>query len=163
MNMAKLTALVHGYPMDMRYHDAGVTIFGVPIGDNSYVTQFLEDKFDLIDCVLTLIQKMAAICDMLFEFHAHRLSAQAYPLVHVLRLTPPTHTLPRLPRFDAAQLRRYEKLSSVSLGTRAAVLVSRPIRYQGHGFVPTCPLLNRRLQQVSLTLRPIVHLSRGVV
>jgi hypothetical protein len=126
--MAKLTALVHGYPMDMRYHDAGVTICGVPIGDNSYVSQFLEDKFDLIDCALTLIQRMSAICEILLEFHAHRLSAQAYPLIHVLRLTPPTHMLPRLPRFDAAQSRRYEKLSSVSLGTRVAVQVSRPIR-----------------------------------
>jgi hypothetical protein len=36
MNMISLTALVHGYPMDMRYHDAGVAILGVPIGGNCF-------------------------------------------------------------------------------------------------------------------------------
>jgi hypothetical protein len=79
---------------------------------------------------------MADICDIRIAFHAHRLCAQAWQLFHVLRLTPPTQTLPRLPRYDAAQLRWYEKLNSVRQDTSAAVQVSLPVRHQGHGFVP---------------------------
>jgi hypothetical protein len=41
MNSTKLAAIFHAFPMDMRYHDAGVTILGEPIGDNSYVTSIL--------------------------------------------------------------------------------------------------------------------------
>jgi hypothetical protein len=33
--------------------DDGVTILGVPIGNKSYVAQYLEDKFVSIDRVLT--------------------------------------------------------------------------------------------------------------
>jgi hypothetical protein len=113
MNPTKLDALVCVYPMDMRYVDDGVTILGVPIADNSYVAQYLEDKFVSIDRVLTLIQKMSDICDVRLEFHVHRLCAQACHLVHALRLTPPSQTLPHLPRFDAAQLRWYEKMNSI--------------------------------------------------
>jgi hypothetical protein len=97
MNPTKLDALVCAYPMDMRYVDDGVTILGVPIGDNSYVAQYLEDKFVSIDRVLTLIQKMSDVCDVRLAFHAHRLCAQACQLVHALRLTPPSQTLPHLP------------------------------------------------------------------
>jgi hypothetical protein len=51
MNPTKLDALVCACPMDMRYVDDGVTILGVPIGDNSYVAQYLADKFvSLIVC-----------------------------------------------------------------------------------------------------------------
>jgi hypothetical protein len=53
MNPTKLDALACAYPMDMRYVDDGVTILGVPIGDNRYVAQYLEDKFVSIDRVLT--------------------------------------------------------------------------------------------------------------
>jgi hypothetical protein len=109
----------------------------VPIGDNSYVAQCLEDKFVSIDRVLTLIQKMSDICDVRLAFHAHRPCAQACQLVHALRLTPPPQTLPHLPRFDAAQLRWYEKMNSIRLDTRAAVQVTLPLRHQGHAFVPT--------------------------
>jgi hypothetical protein len=137
MNSTKLATLVRAYPMDMSYHDAGVTILGVLIVDNSYVMQYLDDKFASIDRVLTLILNMSAICDIRLAFHAHRLCAQAFQLVHLLRLTPPTQTLPHLPRFDVAQLRWYEKLNSVRLDTRAALQVSLPLRHQGHGFVPT--------------------------
>jgi hypothetical protein len=35
MNTTKLTALVQDYPMDMHYHDAGVSILGVPIDDTT--------------------------------------------------------------------------------------------------------------------------------
>jgi hypothetical protein len=141
MNSTKLPALVRAYPMDMRYHDAGVTILGVLIVDNSYVMQYLDDKFAAIDRVLTLIQNMSAICDIRLAFHAHRLCAQACQLVHVLRLTQPTQTLPHLPRFDVVQLRWYEKLNSVRLDTRAALQVSLPLRHQGHGFVPTASIV----------------------
>jgi hypothetical protein len=83
-----LAALVQAYPMDIRDHDAGVTILGAPIGDNSYVMQYFDDKFASIDLVffvffrlmsqmadIFLIQKMSAICDMRLAFHAHRLCA----------------------------------------------------------------------------------------
>jgi hypothetical protein len=137
MNPTKLDALVCAYAMDMRYVDDGVTILGVPIGDNSNVAQYLEDKFVSIDRLLTLLQNISDICDVRLAFHSHRLCAQVCQLVHALRLTPPSQTLPRLPRFDAAQLRWYEKMSSIRLDTRAAVQVTLPLRHQGHGFVPT--------------------------
>jgi hypothetical protein len=137
MNPTKLDALVCAYPMDMRYVDDGVTILGVPIGDNSYVAQYLEDKFVSIDRVLTLLWKMSDICYIRLAFHAHRLCAQACQLVPALRQTPSSLTLPHLPRFDAAQLRWYEKMNSIRIDTRAAVQVTLPLRHQGHGFVPT--------------------------
>jgi hypothetical protein len=80
---------------------------------------------------------MSDICDVRLAFHAHRRCAQACQLVHALRLTPPSHTLPHLPRFDAAQLRWYEKMNSIRLDTRPAVQVTLTLRHQGHGFVPT--------------------------
>jgi hypothetical protein len=136
MNSAKLAALVRAYPMDMRYQDAGVTILGVPIGDKSYGMQYLDEKFASIDRVLTLIQKMSAICDIRLAFHAHRLCAQACQLFHVLRLTTPAQTLPHLPRFDAAQLRWYKKLNSVRLDTRCTTSLSSPSA-SGAWFFPT--------------------------
>jgi hypothetical protein len=45
MNSTILAAFVQAYPMDMRYHHAGVTILGVPIGDKSYGMQYLDEKF----------------------------------------------------------------------------------------------------------------------
>jgi hypothetical protein len=74
-----------------------VLSYWVPTGDNSYVAQYLEDKFVSIDRVLTLLQMMSDICDVLLAFHAHRLGAQACQLVHALHLTPPSQTLPHLP------------------------------------------------------------------
>jgi hypothetical protein len=163
MNSAKLAVLVRAYPMDMRYQDSGVTILGVPIGDKSYGMQYLDENFASIDRVLTLIQKMSAICHLRLAFHAHRLCAQACQLVHVLRLNTPAQALPHLPRFDAAQLRWYKKLKSVRLDTRAALQVSLPLRHQGHGFFRRRLLQNRRLLKVSFTLRLIVRLCRAVV
>jgi hypothetical protein len=124
----------------MRCHDASVTTLGVPIGDNCYAMRYLDDKFASIDCVLTLIQKMCAVCDIKLAFHAHRLCALACQLIHVLRLIPPTQTLPHKTRFEAAQLRWYEKLNSVHLDTRAPLQVSLPLWHQGHGFVSTASI-----------------------
>jgi hypothetical protein len=84
---------------------------------------------------------MSAICDIRLSLHAQRLCARACQLVHVLRLTPPTQTPPHLPRFDAAQLRWYEKLNSVRLENRAALQLSLPLWHQGYGFVPTASIV----------------------
>jgi hypothetical protein len=76
MESTKLAALVHAYPMDIRDDDTAVIILRLPIGDNSYVTQHLDEKLASTDRVLTLIQTMSAICDLRFVVHAHRLCAQ---------------------------------------------------------------------------------------
>jgi hypothetical protein len=94
MTSTKIAALVRAYPMDMAYRDAGVTVFGMPIGDNSHVFQYLDDEFASINRVLTLILKMAAICDIRLAFHAHRLFPQACQFVNILCLTPSTQMLP---------------------------------------------------------------------
>jgi hypothetical protein len=43
-----LSALARSSPIDVRYQDAGFTIFGMPIGDNSDLGQYLEDNFPSI-------------------------------------------------------------------------------------------------------------------
>jgi hypothetical protein len=161
MTSTKIAALVRAYPMDMGYHDAGVTVFGMPIGDNSHVCQCLDDEFASIDRVLTLILKMAAICDIRLAFHAHRLCPQACQFVNILCLTPPTQMLPHLPRFDATQL----------ASTRSSTLSVCKVELQSNSLFPNgitgmvllrrYPLQNWRVLQVSLTLRRTVCLCRA--
>ena len=115
----------------------GVRMLGSPVGTDLYVQTLFQKRMNRIDELLSAVSELQ---NPHTAMHMHRLCASVVQIVHILRSTPPSQTLPLLPAFDAQQERWLNSLlpGVPQLDADALAQTSLDVCDGGLGLLPAC-------------------------